>query len=414
MDVYHEDGSRVVGLASDPATKAAARQEIAEEEQRLLYVALTRAKAQLYLPYMDPEHYPAHLHGCYRYLNMRLASLLAGAAGQVDVDIEPVTLPESQVAISAEPAEPIPPVPAPLAAWQPPDEEVEQATDVAGFATCRQRHAALVVSSYSRMKQADGGYHAAVSPALLPESLHDGHSRDGLQVALDALDEYDLPGGTMSGQFIHEILEQLPLESFVSGIDFDTWRQRPDVMALFSRGLRRYALDTQYLLSSQRLVYTGFTTPVRVDAGDGVIPGLATCHPFRREVEFLYPIPEVGHPRLTDHVDAPLYVENGYIKGYVDFICQHDHQYYVGDWKTDRLPSYTMKHLEAHIEQNYTWQLKLYALALVKMLDIHTDAAYSDQFGGILYCFFCGMASYETGCSSCARVGMRSCPMRMN
>lgn len=149
------------------------------------------------------------------------------------------------------------------------------------------------------------------------------------------------------------------------------------------------------MISSQRLVYAGFTTPVRVGE-NGVIPGLSVCTPFMREVEFLYPIPEAGHPGLTELVDGPLTIENGYIKGYVDFICRHDGQYYVGDWKTDRLPSYAQAHLGPHIEQNYTWQLKLYALALVKMLDIHTGVAYGEQFGGILYCFLRGMAKPGT------------------
>ncbi len=393
MDVYHEGGTRVVGLASDPAAKAAARQEIAEEEQRLLYVALTRAKAQLYLPYIDPEHYPAHLHGCYRYLNMRLAHFLAEPEGRVHVTVDPVTLSESDVLA---PSETAPPTPASLAAWQPPNEAMDTPAEVVVFDACRQRHAAFVVSSYSRMKQADGGYHTVAPPEPLPGQFNDALSRDGLQVTLEAPDENELPGGTMSGQFIHEVLEQLPLESWAPGIDFDTWRQRPDVTEVFTRGMRRYARDARYLISSQRLVYAGFTTPVSVGAG-GVIPGLSACNPFRREMEFLYPIPEAGHPRLTDLSNGPLTIENGYIKGYVDFICRHAGQYYVGDWKTDRLPCYTAAHLGAHIEQNYTWQLKLYALALVKMLDIHTGAAYCEQFGGILDCFLRGMAEPGTG-----------------
>ncbi len=392
MDIYHEDGMRVVDLASDPAAKAAARQETAEEEQRLWYVALTRAKAKLYLPYIAPEHYPDHLHGCYRYLNMRLAHVLNEPEGQVHIGVDLVTLSTDPAGASLEAT---PQAQVPLSAWLPPDEVMEDPVDVTRFAVCRRRHAAFVVSSYSRMKQADGGYHAVDTPDLLSKSSNDAVSRDGLEIAFETPDEDELPGGTMSGQFIHEVLEQLPLESWAPGIDFDTWRQRSDVMEVFTRGMRRYARDARYLISSQRLVYAGFTTPVRVGEGD-LIPGLSTCQHFRREVEFLYPIPEADHPRLTEIVDGPLTIENGYIKGYVDFICRYDGRYYVGDWKTDRLPSYTPAHLSPHIEQNYTWQLKLYALALVKMLDIHTDTAYREQVGGILYCFLRGMAEPGT------------------
>ncbi len=47
VHAYHEDGKRCLDVADSPAAKAAARREEAQEELRLAYVALTRARSQV-------------------------------------------------------------------------------------------------------------------------------------------------------------------------------------------------------------------------------------------------------------------------------------------------------------------------------------------------------------------------------
>ncbi len=49
IHAYHEDDQRCLDVADSPAAKRAARREEAEEELRLAYVAMTRAKAQVVL-----------------------------------------------------------------------------------------------------------------------------------------------------------------------------------------------------------------------------------------------------------------------------------------------------------------------------------------------------------------------------
>ena len=60
--------------------KKSPKRERAEEEQRLYYVALTRAKARLYLPLVPQQHWSSYWKGGYRRVNQRLAAR-AGAAG---------------------------------------------------------------------------------------------------------------------------------------------------------------------------------------------------------------------------------------------------------------------------------------------------------------------------------------------
>ena len=60
--LYHDGDTRVLDLDASDDRKIDAAVERAEEEQRLYYVALTRAKAQLYLPFVKGE-WPAALEG---------------------------------------------------------------------------------------------------------------------------------------------------------------------------------------------------------------------------------------------------------------------------------------------------------------------------------------------------------------
>ena len=82
---YHEDegnGQRILYIGDLEAAKAAAAKEQNEELERLYYVALTRAKARLYLPYVTPEHWdPRSWRGGYRHVNERLTTVVNGLAG---------------------------------------------------------------------------------------------------------------------------------------------------------------------------------------------------------------------------------------------------------------------------------------------------------------------------------------------
>ncbi|HVX97535.1 MAG TPA: hypothetical protein VHK47_21665, partial [Polyangia bacterium] len=93
-------------------------------------------------------------------------------------------------------------------------------------------------------------------------------------------------------------------------------------------------------------------------------------------VEFVFPF-----PAAAGGADA------GFVKGYVDFIFEHEGRTYFGDWKSDLLPDFAPAALAAHMTANYELQRRLYALALVKMLGIAGEADYEALFGGTVYVF---------------------------
>ncbi|MEM9492503.1 MAG: 3'-5' exonuclease, partial [Myxococcota bacterium] len=86
VQVYHDGGERLVHVGPPGAAVAnAADRESDSEDQRLLYVAITRAAARLYLPYVDPGHYKLR-GGCYAQLNRRLETVIKGiVAGDSDL-----------------------------------------------------------------------------------------------------------------------------------------------------------------------------------------------------------------------------------------------------------------------------------------------------------------------------------------
>ena len=107
-------------------------------------------------------------------------------------------------------------------------------------------------------------------------------------------------------------------------------------------------------------------------------------------MEFLFPIPEATHPRLADPNAGSLRIEHGFVKGFVDLVVEHEGLVYVVDWKSDVLASYDPEAVKKCVADHYDIQANLYALALVKALGIHTEAAYEARFGGMFYIFLRG------------------------
>jgi len=73
---YHDaSGRRVLYLGADAAAKQAAETEADQEHERLFYVALTRAKARLYLPMVPLAFWKSSWKGGYKRVNDRLCAL---------------------------------------------------------------------------------------------------------------------------------------------------------------------------------------------------------------------------------------------------------------------------------------------------------------------------------------------------
>jgi exodeoxyribonuclease V beta subunit len=367
---YERDGQRwlYAGRARRAALIEDLDTEAARDDQRLLYVALTRARRRLYLPYAgDPkveEKAPRdedywRINGAYRHVHRRLRAL-HGAGGGTTGRFA------TREIICPPPPDPTPArIAAAVRRWRPAAADLALDFPAAALAEKRRRHAGIIMTSYTRIKQAHGGYQPPTEvldeqPAAAPAAPPDPHR---------------LPGGALSGIFLHAVLEKVPLASLADGPTLEAWAARPEIRAVFDVNLRRHDRDPAHRADAERLVHAALTTPLDLPSGRS-LSGVAHAARVAREVEFLFPF-----PAAAGGADA------GFVKGYVDFIFEHEGRTYFGDWKSDLLPDLAPGAVSAHVAANYELQRRLYALALVKMLGITDEADYDARFGGTVYVF---------------------------
>jgi exodeoxyribonuclease V beta subunit len=411
--VRHEDNRRIcdVGRAGPKAQKAY-QAERDDEERRVLYVALTRAKGRLYLP-----RYPAafkQLKGAYRFVNGRLDELLTGFTESGVRELfacEAVPCPGEGL------PPPLPASPAQLAAWTPPPALLyprhENEIDRVGMGAAR---AGFVTTSYSALKRTAGGYHTPRAAELAGAGEPSGveeldlapaglvQAEGGLEARPAEPTRDELPGGRVTGRFLHALLEELPLASLTTAPALETWATLPEVEALFERVRRRYDLAPEHLPAARRLVHTALSTPVPL--GAATVPALGTVARQLRELEFMYPIPEREHPLLDATAAGEggeggetrgFTIGRGLIKGYIDLLFEHDDRVYICDWKGDILPDFEAATLTQHVEANYDLQARLYTLGVLRFLGITTPAAFEQRFGGVVYAFLRGMTAERPG-----------------
>jgi len=381
LRVFHDrDGQRVVHLGSlTPEQEERYRNEADDEDRRLLYVALTRARARLYLP-RCPDG-PRAFTGPQRFLRPILDKLLEDATASRLFQRIPVACP-------GEPALPLPALaPAALSAWQPP--ELPAGVPAAEFQRIARSRAGFVVTSYTGVKRRHGGFVVPEEAADLP-TANEPSEPD----APAPIDPRELARGRLSGIFLHAVLEQVPLAGLADSLSSAEWAAQPEIAQLLSRLAQRHERDPAQIPHAAQLVHTALFTPLRL--GDCRVPGLARAQPSLRETEFLYPIPEPHHPLLgqTGHEDGHTWsIERGLVKGFIDYLFEHEGRVYLCDWKGDWLPSWDSDRLRVHCENNYETQARLYTLAVLRLAGLHDRAAFEHRFGGVLYCFLRGMRS---------------------
>lgn len=369
--VFHDgQGRRVVNLGSlSTQEETLLSQENEDEERRLLYVALTRARARLYLP-----RYPDSKTGIAANLRPVLDRVLD----------EPTTrglYHRVAVACPGDPPLRLPALaPAALAAWQPPSPP--PAIPVEEFRHIARERAGFFITSYTGVKRHQGGFVVSEGPAETGTAPVDQQTTQPTQPG-------ELARGRLSGIFLHAILEELPLD-LAATMDAEAWLVHPELSSLLNRLARQHERDARQIAHAARMVHAALFSPLRL--GSRVIPGLGRQRPFLRETEFLYPIPEKSHPLLglaPDH--RPWTIERGLIKGFIDAIFEHEGRVYLCDWKGDWLPSWAPSHLDLHCRHNYDVQARLYTLAILRMTDVRNRTTFDQRFGGVLYCFLRGL-----------------------
>jgi exodeoxyribonuclease V beta subunit len=375
--IYHEGHDRrfAIGTEAQDEKKASLRQERKEEEQRLLYVALTRARAKLYLPLYPAESIKKG-NGYYTQLNQRLQEVIEPHAGAQDnarwtelIEIAEVRGAGAALATKRETI--------PIERWIPPAELLEERSEPGiVFERLGNERAGLRMSSYTSLK------HAAAAWELTP-----GDFKTDLAPAMES---DDLPGGSAAGLFLHEVIERLDFATLATAANLAAWQRLEPVERLFRETMRRHQVrDARWFDRGTEMVFRTLTSPIAI-AGGHTIGALGHSR-NTREMEFLFPIPEASHPRLGAAAAAEGWsAERGYLKGFIDFVFQDNGLIYFADWKSDLLRDYRTETVRQHVERNYGLQALIYSVGVVRLLQIRSETDYDQRFGGLLYIFLRG------------------------
>ncbi len=363
----------VIGTPADPAVAAALRAEEAAEERRLLYVAVTRARARVVLPF-----FPAGVgaakgrtspEGGYAPLNERLRTLVPALPGSGNERL-----------FRVERIEPAPPARRtrrpgrPLAEWTPPalpplpDEEAERERETRFLAS----RSGLVLTSFSGLK-ATARRHAKADREA-PGRLESDAPSDAPRDPAFVLPEGELPPGIPTGLLLHSLLEEADLAVVAASASAAEWAGSPAFAGRARALLSRHGLPPSSLPHAAELVHAALTTGFELGEGRS-LPPLARAPRVVREMEFLFPLPEAEG------------VERGFVQGFVDAVVESDGKVFVLDWKSDLAARYEPEELASHVESRYALQARLYSAAVARLLGLGDEAAYEARFGGWVYVF---------------------------
>ena len=339
-----------------------------EEDEKLLYVGLTRAALKLYLPLI---HSDSSIKGMYELLNLRLKDMLESQ--QLDTSsflMEPVqrpeteTFPQSQITSTRS----LPDAEMILKAL---DRDLVDWSD-----------AQTPITSYSKLKKqsqhsddASALQQFLTSAQTKPVHLDPEIAAPEQGFSESAISE-TLVGGKYMGQALHDCLEHIEGKQWATS-DRTFFIDARDNLQIVHAALEKHQLNPNLASSILALIWDVLNTRMTLSP-TLTLPPIGRLD-MLKEMEFLYPAP-------SKSTQAP-----GYIRGFIDGLFEHEGKFYWLDWKSDRLENYSQSALEQHVTLHYGIQAQLYTLALEKLLRLTNQAEYESKMGGLIYVYLRGI-----------------------
>ena len=376
--------------------------ETAAETLRLIYVALTRAVHRCYLV-VGTYTKNTSKGTSVTEANHSLLNWLAAGQGQAPEDWLKATPSSADIAAAW----------SGLAADHAPDIAVAPLPTAPGTPLAPQRPAPDTLAALPAPGRIPNAWRIGSYSSLAHGTQHEGAAVDhdlraGETTPLPAATPFNAPDddilrfprGPVAGECMHTVLERA---------DFtqpQTWKGAIDTgLRLHPQSLRPGQIngDAATLLPAMlgRMLGDVLHTP---------LPGgfaLAQVPLGRRLVELEFNLP-AGHlsasdlaAAMRDHGYPVPALEfgslEGYLRGFIDLVFEHDGRFYVLDWKSNHLgdgpDQYGQAHLHAAMTGNgYHLQYLLYTVAVHRYLQQRMPGyQYDKHFGGVLYLFVRGV-----------------------
>ncbi|MFC5511921.1 exodeoxyribonuclease V subunit beta [Massilia jejuensis] len=391
FEYVHEDGGRRIDLAlSDEALEAVDRARL-EEDLRLLYVALTRARHFLWLGVAAVS---SRKKGENRLHESALGYLLGGGA-----PVPAASLGEHLGRLRGACAG------IELRTLDPLDgctmldrvEERAALSDAPPFSADFERN--WSVGSFTSITR-----HTTAPPMRAAEETLMEDEEAAPAPRVEDAPWHRFPRGSVPGNFLHEQLEWLGQEGF-DGID------DPHVDTRLAQRIERagWGHRLEDTLAWLRTIVATRLPPVGASLSEIVdtVP----------EMEFWFPsdgldlgeLDRLCRRRLLGETARPTLPEralHGMLKGFADLVFEHEGKYWVLDYKSNALgpndAAYTRRAMEEGMAgHRYDIQGAIYMLALHRLLKSRLGDAYDParQLGGAVFLFLRGIANTSThGC----------------
>jgi len=396
--LHDEDGTATLDLQPSEAALQQADHERLQEDLRLLYVAITRARHACWLGITDLKDGQKKTSGLHKsgfgYL------LNGGEALAAD------TLPTQLEALC----------------HGHPDIHIEKLPEVAGSQPYHPANSQLPeqparsyrgqpiepwwIASYSALRVAsseDAPHDGAPETAqqdVLAETLADDRVTLSAARPAPASGIHGFPRGTEPGTFLHDLLEWAANEGFAATARAGDALHEHVVRHCQRRGWQAWAdMLTCWLPAFLR-------APLHLP--DGGQLSLADAHTARAELEFWFEAKRVDTLALDQLVTAhtldarprpPLLADrlNGMLKGFIDLVIEHEGRFYIVDYKSNWLgaddSAYTDEAMDASVRHSrYDLQYAIYTLALHRQLRARlVNYDYAQHIGGVLYLYLRGV-----------------------
>jgi exodeoxyribonuclease V beta subunit len=377
---YHSGGNKIFDLVRDPGRKDAYDLEMTGEEERLFYVALTRACDRLYIPLFEPT---SRARGTSGILGRKLPGVLETLRNDDQVTwLESTPLQSLPVIkIGSDVRSDSTMFPDPLM----PDltlQFLDRKIYVDSFTSIKEKSAHHKEPlkpgvEFGGLSHRSGDDDAVWMPAVISPVLPDLKT--------------ELPRSRETGLMLHQVFEHVDFHTIGAADGPDNLLvQQPAISRIIETSVR----DHLKLLSEEevnsimketaRIVWSVLHAPLN-DSGLKLHGLEKRIH----EVEFYYP----SSPPLFPSVPETSML-NGFIHGFIDMIFIHQEKFYIVDWKSNFLEQgYTRAKLEQNIlEMHYDLQIAIYTAAVIRWLkQTNAEYSYDRHFGGVFYLYLRGM-----------------------
>lgn len=297
------------------------------ENERLIYVAMTRAKSRLYLPYVSNSK--KAITGSYSLLNDRLDGMT-----QMDTTLlqSVDTRDESTKTENAK-------------------------TDLSRFYPSNPKAHVLQTNNWKKRKRLDKTSYSKLSHSLPPSP---STFKEGFIKKKSGTAHGTLTRGAETGIWLHNVLEKIDIKTIATASDFEEWYE---ISRKNNHIWNAHAISKLEQEEWARLLYKGFHTSLKTDATDlGLLHSLTNSS---REINFLFaPDPPSATP---------------FFEGSIDFVFQKHQTLYLIDWKSDVLTQKEEDDLKATTLEKYSLQATIYSEALRRLSKDEIE------FGGVFY-----------------------------